>query len=172
MDTYRESYLKKKEQMSGQATAKLVDVGGALESANSSRSTSPRASSVTRRNSTVEGDSAAAASSASAAPQSGKKLVFRSELDEHKKQVSENTHGKVEAAKNELFAEISAIKDQLQAINVKFESTKTDHLKTVLNETIKQLNENTVQVTQELATHSKSIDTLHARVLELENLVS
>lgn len=162
MDGYRESYLRKKEQMSAQQNARVIDASANLgESSSRSQSPAARSTSVNRRASVSNSDQA-----------QSKKIVFRNELEEHKKQLAEHASAKADGVKAEVLQEVNALKEQFVSIQVKLEATKTEHLKQVLNESIKQSNDNIQQITAELSKHMSTIGDLVARVEEIESMLS
>lgn len=165
---YTKLYNQKKEQFtSGEQKPVLGDINAEIEKV--SGVSSARSNSVTRVVKTDKTD---------------RKLAYKSDIEEIKaliqiieqkidECVSDRT--KILLIKQKIDESISECKTDLEAKIEKqkalFESIKTENLKNIINDTVKQFNENIKNVASQMVTHLEHITEIKSRLDDIEGIL-
>ena len=96
-----------------------------------------------------------------------KKVAYRADLEELKRVLSDSFGSRVSA----LEKQIDELKTIVDSFNKQLEGTKTEHLRQVLNDSIKQHNSRAEDFENDLSSHLKHINSILSRVDGIEQLL-
>lgn len=147
------SYLKKKNQLQEIQTSHVIDV----ESTRSRSATRTQSIEPAPRSSTGESSS--------------KKILFKSEFDEHKKAMVEDHNSKLSDLKSSIASQCNDMKNNIDSLQTRFDSTKVEKLKDVLNDTVRNVNDNIQRISDELASILAELQNVSNRVKSIEEMI-